>query len=278
VTARIPEAYQWLLVPTQQSPQSPVTWEASRLTGQNPLAVRASRKLRSDELMVPSLAASVLQMHLNRVPLWRGNHVQVKVLVEDFGRYLYLPRLQEPRVLLNAILDGLALITWEKDAFAYAESFDEAEGRYRGLRGGWSIDHIDADSPGLIVKSDVARRQMDAERPEVSPGPATGHPPPGGGGPGLSLDPPPPGPAPLPAPKITRFHGNVDLDPARVGRDAGRIAEEVISHLVGLVGANVTVSLEIEADIKSGAPDNVVRVVTENCRSLKFKSQGFEKE
>ena len=52
----------------------------------------------------------------------------------------------------------------------------------------------------------------------------------------------------------------------------------MISHLVGLVGSNVRITLEIEAEIPSGAPDNVVRTVTENSRTLKFTSQGFEKE
>ena len=35
-------------------------------------------------------------------------------------------------------------------------------------------------------------------------------------------------------------------------------------------------TVEIEAEIPSGAPDNVVRTVTENCRTLKFENQGFE--
>ena len=64
----------------------------------------------------------------------------------------------------------------------------------------------------------------------------------------------------------------------RAGRDASRIADEVIAHLVGLVGARVTVTLEIEAEMSDGAPDHVVRTVTENGRTLKFTSQGFEKE
>jgi hypothetical protein len=68
------------------------------------------------------------------------------------------------------------------------------------------------------------------------------------------------------------------LDTARVGRDASRIAEEVIAHLSGLLGTRVTVTLEIEAEIPSGAPDHVVRTVTENSRTLKFTSQGFEVE
>ena len=71
---------------------------------------------------------------------------------------------------------------------------------------------------------------------------------------------------------------SITLDATRTGRDAGKIAEEVIAHLSGLPGAKVTVTLEIEAEIPGGAPDHVVRTVTENSRTLKFSSQGFEKE
>jgi hypothetical protein len=56
VTARLPETYQWLLVPVQATPQAPMTWEALRLTGTDALAVRASKKLRSDELYLTSFA------------------------------------------------------------------------------------------------------------------------------------------------------------------------------------------------------------------------------
>lgn len=44
------------------------------------------------------------------------------------------------------------------------------------------------------------------------------------------------------------------------------------------MGAEVRVTLEIEAEIPSGVPENVVRTVTENGRTLKFSSQGFEQE
>jgi len=70
----------------------------------------------------------------------------------------------------------------------------------------------------------------------------------------------------------------VNLDPARVGRDASRIADEVIAHLAGLMGSDVTVTLEIDAAIPTGVPENVVRKVTENSRTLKFTSQGFESD
>jgi hypothetical protein len=279
VTARLPETYQWLLVPVQTLPQAAVEWQALRLSGQDALAARASKKLRSDELLVTSFAGTRLRMELDRVPLWRGDHVAIKQLAEDFARYLYLPRLTNPSVLLGAVSAGVSLLTWEQDAFAFADSFDEAAGRYRGLRGAQNIILADADAPGLLVKPAVARRQLDAEKVKASGGATPTAP--GAGGAGTTVAKPGVGPAGAPAPVAVqpkRFHGTVNLDPTRVGRDASRIADEVIAHLSGLVGAKVTVTLEVEAEIPSGAPDHVVRTVTENSRTLKFTSQGFEKE
>lgn len=85
-------------------------------------------------------------------------------------------------------------------------------------------------------------------------------------------------PSPHEMSKPRRYHGSVDLDPTRVGRDAGRVADEVIAHLAGLVGSSVRVTLEIQADVPNGAPDNVVRAVIENSQTLKFLSYGFENE
>ena len=147
VTARLPEAYQWLLVPGQARPDSPIEWLAMRLSGQDSLAPRASKKLKGDELLVTGFAASRLRMELDRVPLWRGDHVPIKQIVEDFARYLYLPRVGDPLVLLKSMSDGVALLTWEHDAFAYADSFDPEATRYRGLRGGQLVSLPDADAP-----------------------------------------------------------------------------------------------------------------------------------
>ena len=281
VTARLPETYQWLLVPVQSTPQGPIEWQAMKLTGQDALAVRASKKLVKDELLVTAMAGTRLRMDLDRVPLWRGDHVPIKQLAEDFARYLYLPRLSDPAVLIGAIRDGLGLLMWNQESFAYADSFDEADGRYRGLRGGQHVPISPDSLSGLLVKPEVAQRQLEAETPSA-PGATTGT---GGtvapaGIPGGAVNPGVSGATPVssPTPSPKRFHGTVTLDPTRVGRDASRIADEVISHLVGLVGSTVTVTIEIEAQIPNGAPDNVVRTVTENSRTLKFTNQGFEKE
>ncbi len=281
VATRLPETYQWLLVPEQGSPQAPIEWQAIRLSGQDALAARASRKLRSEELLVAGFAATRLRMELDRVPLWRNDRdVAVRQLVEDFARYPYLPRLKDTSVLLAAVREGVSLLTWEKDSFAYADSFDEAAGRYRGLRGGQQVSIVDADSAGLVVKPENARAQMQQEAAtalNVAAAGRTGGAPPesaaAGGG----------GVVPLGAESAAkvgpkRFHASANLDSERVGRDAGRIAEEVISHLAGLVGSELRVTLEIEAELPAGAPENVVRTVTENCRALKFTTHAFENE
>ena len=218
-------------------------------------------------------------MELDRVPLWRGDHVEIRQLADHFARYLYLPRLAGPEVLVAAIQDGLGLLLWTDESFAYADAFDEATSRYRGLRCGREVPLLSPESDGLLVKPAAAIAQQEAEPAAAAPGAGVAEPVASGS---ASSHPvagtsPEPTPAP-PEPKARRFHGAVTLDATRVGRDASQIADEVIAHLAGLVGAKVTVTLEIEAEIPSGAPDHVVRTVTENSRTLKFFSQGFERE
>lgn len=282
VTSRISETYQWLLVPVQNTPQSAFEWQAIRLSGQDALAIRASKKLKSDELLITSFAPTRLRMELDGIPLWPDNHVLVKQLSEHFARYIYLPRLADQSVLLEAIRKGVASLSWTTDTFALADSFDEQNNRYRNLQTGRNVSLDGSEAECVLVKPDIARKQIDAEQELVGSPPASQ----------------PAGTHPQPAERsgaatdsqltsegsvadsaiLRRFRGSVELDPHRVGRDAGQIGDEIISHLSGLVGAKVKVTLEIEAETEGGVPDNVVRTVTENSRTLKFTYHGFERE
>ena len=62
--------------------------------------------MRSDESLLTGFAGTRLRMELDRVPLWQGDHVSVQQLSEYFASYPYLPRLQGPKVLLDAIRQG----------------------------------------------------------------------------------------------------------------------------------------------------------------------------
>jgi predicted AAA+ superfamily ATPase len=285
VQARLPETFQWVLVPVQATPQAPVTWEALKLAGSDGLAQRALKKLRGDELLFTGLGGTRLRMELDRVPLWRGDHVALAQLVQDFASYLYLPRLIKPGVLTEAARSGVALLTWEQDSFAYAEGFDAVAHRYRGLQ--CTVDlALRPDDAGLLVKPTVARQQLDREAAASAGGSNGSSASTEGAGPGNAGD---GGPDSRGAPgggasggaapsRPTRYYGSVTLDPERAGRDAAQIASEVIAHLTGLVGSQVRVTLEIAADVPNGVPENVVRIVTENGRTLKFDAQGFESD
>jgi len=278
VRQRIPETFQWMLVPGQPGTQAPIEWGEVRLQGADRLAPRASKKLINDGGLANRYAGTLLRMELDRVPLWRGDSVSVKQLVDDFAQYLYLPRLKSPQVLLDAVRDGVSRLTWQSEGFAYADFFDEKKKRFVGLRTA-TIDSVVADGKSLVVKPDAASRQQAADSVPVSgnghsgtaPGGSTAQPTPGGG-----TTQPNGGGKPAGSTAPTRFFGVVEVDATRLGRDAGRIAQEVLAHLTGLKDANVTVTVEIQAEVPDGVDQPTVRAVTENCRVLKFKSHGFE--
>lgn len=282
------------------------------------------------------LAGTRLRIELDRVLLWRGDHVSVQQLVEDFARYPYLPRLRDSSVLLSAIEEGVGLLTWAEETFGYADTYDEAEGRFRGLRGGVRVTSLEGNPSAVLVKAEVAAGILSSRKlAKLTIEPSSVSIAPGGNvsfsvrgedqngqaielsgvtwkaeggtidGRGLftaglkegsfqieatvgqhsatasvavSARAPEKVDKPEPRPGPRRFHGSVALRPLSMAKEAGQIAEEVIAHLEGLVGAEVSVTLEIEAHIPGGAPEHVVRIVAENCRTLKFASHGFEEE
>ncbi len=288
VDLRIVEAYHWLLVPGQPDPKGDIQWTDLKLQGQDSLAGRAAKKLKNEESLMVQMGAIRLRTELDRIPLWSGNHVSIKQLCEFMARYLYLPRLKDEQVLVAAIHEGVSSLIWS-DSFAYAEDYDESRNRYQGLRCGNS-SRIIVDERSLLVKPEAALAQLEAERQASDVTSRTGTnprdeettdgrpgPTPGQDGPTstTTID----SRVVVPdSPKPTRFHGSVAVDPQRLGRDASRIAEEVVQHLTALIGSEVEITLDIQARLADGAGDKLVRDVTENCRTLKFTDFGFEED
>jgi hypothetical protein len=172
---------------------------------------------------------------------------------------------------VRAAEDGVSRLTWRSETFAIADSWDEKKGGFLGLRGGQTT-RVSADSTAVLVKPEAAVAQIERERQSEPVPTESGEDDPNR--PESIVQPPPE----LRARVLRRFHGSVSLDPDRLGRDAGRIAEEIVQHLNALKNAGVSLTLEIEANLPEGAPDTVVRIVTENARTLKFKTQGFEED
>ncbi len=297
VQSRIPETYVWLLVPAQPpkedgspDPFGVPEWEELRLQGPDPIVVRASKRMRNDGLLITQFGGVPLRLELDRIPLWRGDHVGIKQLADYVAEYLYLPRLRDSSVLLGAIAQGLGMLTWESESFAYAERYDPADGRYQGLVYGQART-VALDEHGVLVTPTAALRQVEADaalRRQREEAAANARqetisylPPSSATGPVLHIAETAAGQSQIHNLKSTiyrRYHGAARLNTLKAGIEAGRIAEEILQHLAGLPGAKVRVTIEIAAEIPEGAPDHVVRTVTENSRVLKFESYGFEEE
>ena len=279
VRLRVNEAWRWLLVPVQHVSSHGVgglDWEVMQTGGGGEsIAVRASRRMRASEQVILEWSPALLRMELDRW-FWRNReHVPVKQVWDALCAYCYLPRLRDQSVFVASIQDGVT----SGDYFGYATSV-AAQGRYEGLTHGAPAAAIYVDATSVLVKSEVAQAQLEAERVST-----------GGGGmeidmsvPGAGVvsdgEPPSHGPEPgsVAAHLPRRFFGTVRLDPDRAGRDMGTVAEEVLQHLTTLPGAKVEVSVEISATVPDGVSESVRRIVDENCKTLRFQSHGFEEE
>ena len=278
---KLNDAYCWLLVPTQEG-TDPMTWEVTRIAGgqDNPV-VKASRKVKSNQQLITEWSPVLLKMELDKW-LWKDQpHVGLKWVWDCLSTYLYLPRLQDEDIFLIAVREGVR----SRDFFAYAHGVDKS-GTYQGLQWGGITGSVYLDEQSVLVKPDVAAKQLEAERAAtIQPTPGGyPHPPSDQGGTTVRNGSPQTTTGTgvvevtTTPTRPTRFYGSVRLDGRRVGRDAGQIAEEVIQHLAGLMGAEIEVTLEIHAHVPEGVPENIERTVTENCNTLHFTTHGFEGE
>ena len=53
---------------------------------------------------------------------------------------------------------------------------------------------------------------------------------------------------------------------------------EVVQHIASRSDVDVTVTVDIQATFGDGVPEDLERILTENCRTLRFTSQEFEDE
>ena len=207
--------------------------------------------------------------------LWKdSNYIAVKKLWEYLSTYCYLPRLANYSVLEDAIARGLASDEYFALAAAYSNS------RYVDLKYNQTVFSINQSD--LLVKTNVALKQIVAEKKED---PVTPDNPSGGGvqmeGPsgaspsgGTGTQVTPSGGATKAT--NTHFFMSAKLDTTRVNRDVNNYVQEVIQHLMAVDGSDVELTLEVSVKAPDGIPSNVVRTVSENCRTLKITNFGFD--
>lgn len=279
------ETYQWMLVPTQEDGQVDIEWKETRLQGPDSPIVRASKKALYEDDLLNNYAAANLRLEALDKYLWKDtDHIDLKRLWEYLTQYLYLPRLKNTDVLIGAVQDGVASTAWA-DAFAYAAGFDENRQKYLELKYATGI-FPSISHQSLLVKPEVAQKQIDMESaaraaktiPDQSKtDQATST---SGESDKDTSSELTDGAKEVEAKESVkrRFYGSVEIDAMRVNRDASQIANEILQHLTALPGSTVSITLEIQAEVSDGFPDETIRTVSENCRTLKFKNQSFETE
>ena len=278
VALRIGDTYHWLLVPVQPEPDRPVTWDLIRADGaKERLAERASDKLCQLDLLRTVHGPRSIRYDLdNRLPsVWQRGHIRVGELWGYYCRHPYLPRLSERGVLDNGIVDVASEATWATEAFAIATGYDEQYGQYVGLviPGQDLVGQITDQT--LLVRPELAIAQREkeiTERPRRGVDKSDS----GDGHGKTKKDDLPPPPPPPPAPRNTRFFGVARISPERYARDLTRISQEIIQHLAAPDGVELEIRVEIAAHKADGYSDDKVRNVTENARTLKFETYGFE--
>ena len=241
-----------------------IQWEVSSISGgSDSIVSKAAKKMIQEEQVITKWAPALLQMSLDDL-LWRdSNDIPIKKLWEYLSTYCYLPRLANYGVLEDAIRNGLP----STEFFALAAGY--SNGRYVDLKFNQPVLGINLSD--LLVKTNVAMKQLVAEKPPVSPiSPITD--------PGTDPVVPPviePDP-PVPAPINKHFYMSAKLDNVRINKDVNTYVQEIIQHLTAVTGADVELRLEVEVNAPNGIPNNTVRTVSENCRTLKVKDFGFD--
>ncbi len=260
VRGRIPEAYQWLLVPEQADPLAKVELRPVKVSGSDPLAVRAGAKLRNEERLITKFGGVNLRLVLDGAlnEKWSAERAfELRQLWRWFAQYPYLPRLRDVSVLEGAVRDGSSSLVWRSETFAYAAA-REAGGEYRGIVAGRLAD-TPVTSTSLIVDGSVLPDPLPGVEPKPEPGP---------------------GPGPKPGRRVKRFQGQVRLnDPRRPIPELTKIVDEVIDRLAQQTDVQLHVTLQVEAEHLAGEgfTEATVRTISENAKTLRFEFD-WEKE
>jgi hypothetical protein len=267
VKTRLREAWCYLHYPAQESAQAEVEWVSGKVPAQDGLLARASKKLVGEEGLLSELGPTRLDRDLQKY-IWNGKgHLSLKELWEYLNRYTYLPRLKNQAVLAKAIQAAVGGML--PGPFAYAERWDEKTDTYLGLAIERAVNAaVVIDGESVIIKPDVAEAHRPAQKEIETP--------PEGGpvGPGAGPSPPPqPEGTPVTPPaekKPTRFLGTVMISSDRPAREIHQIVEAIVEQLTTIPGSEVTLKLEIDAEVPSGMDKGKVRTLIENATTLGF--------
>ena len=274
VKTRLKETWCYLLYPWQESAQAEVEWSGSKVPAQDGVLARCSKKLVSDEGLLPELGPARLDRELQKY-IWNGkNHLHLKDLWEYLNRYTYLPRLKNRNVLVKAVQAAIGGML--PGPFAYAERWNDTSGTYVGLAINGAINApVVIDNDSVIVRLDVAEQHR--KEHEKAQGDAAAPEAPTGDGAQSGEDEAPEKEGTDEKQKLpTRFRGTVIICADRPARDMHQIVEAIVQQLTTLPGASVELKLEIDAEVPAGIDKAKSRTLLENANTLGFIDKALD--
>ena len=260
VRSRIKEAWRFLIYPVQSAPDAKLELSVCQISGQENILAAASRRLVSDEGIFVKLGPVRLDKALKDNGIWRDNpHLHLRDLAEYMGRFIYLPRLENNDVLLDAVKSAVSELV--SGPFAYAQAWDADQEKYNGLViDGVANASIVIDSESVIVASHVAEAHRPPATKPVDPETA----------PGLAVEKTDKKIAP--EIKKTHFYGAVDISADLPGKAFGDIIDGIVNELKhsGAGKADINIRVEIDAKHVDGFTQEDVRTLRENADTLGF--------
>jgi len=263
LNTRLREAWCWLIYPSQINAHEDVELVPGKLSAQDNVLARATKKLVSEEAMFTELGPIRLNRDLEKYIWADKDHLNLAELWEFHNRYVYLPRLNDQKVLAKSVLSAISQTV--PGPFAYAERFDDATNCYEGLviESGMNTPVV-IDRESLIVQIAVAEKNRptpkkvdddeEDDTPKVQDTPGTYE---NGKKDTTEVLP-------------TRFRGTVMLSPDRPARDMHQVVEAIIEQLTIIPGSSVELKLEIDAELPSGIDKGKSRTLLENASTLGF--------
>lgn len=271
----IREAYRWILVPTQEPGSTTIDIEPILMNGDGTLAERVTKKADSGEFVVRSFSPALLRLQIDRLDLWKDKpYVPLDALSGYFSQYVYMPKVTQPKVVIDCVWHLDEVLSIELDGFAYADAIDD--GRFIGLT---DSKPTAVRQGGLLVAPNAAAKQIEQDAPKPDDKlPAEG----GdkersafagtGGSPSSVQETGSSGTTVSPLP--TRFHATKSLTSDRVVRDIAKIYEEVVSHFVSS-GVEVSVTVDIESEQLDKLTADQRTAIRENLNTLGFGDDGW---
>lgn len=278
------ECYKWLLCPMQNAPTdpTPAVEPFPLATTGNSVGKEIERVCLENELVISTWSPIHLRSKLKEL-YWKDGKVAASAMTfwEDTLRYLYLPRLKNRDVLVQAVRTGAA----SRDFFgtAYGQTGDEFDGfRY----GDGSVQFDDT----LLLIEPQAAQEYEKAHPRVGRagsglGTGTGTKTETGAGDGTGTD---TGATTgtgtsvgsvgttVVTPKARSFHGTAEVPASTAKMRLVQLADEIITLLCSDPNADVKVTLEVSADFPDGVSDQIKRAVSENAMSLGLKTKAWE--